>query len=86
MLGHRHFGYGRETYASRLYLCSVLSIVGSVCVWKGVWTLLEVYILPASAWSEVACVVVGFGLLAATRALVNQGGVVDSASSLMVTI
>jgi hypothetical protein len=31
-------------------------------------------------------VVVGFGLLAATRALVNQGGVVDSASSLMVTI
>jgi hypothetical protein len=55
-------------------------------VWKGVWTLLEVYILPASAWSEVACVVVGFGLLAATRALVNQGGVVDSASSLMVTI
>ena len=63
-----------------LYLLAVLATVSSVCVWKAVWNLLEIYLLPYTAWSEVICGVCGLVGLWGTSSLINSAGVVDQTS------
>ena len=58
-------------------MLSILSIVSSVCVWKSVWNLLEVYILPYTVESELVCGVLGMMGLWLTSSLVNSAGIVD---------
>ena len=47
------------------YFVSILSIVGSVLIWKGMWGLLEMY-LPPGAMTELSCVVLGSALIYVT--------------------
>ena len=79
----RHFGHQRSTPRRRLYCAALVSMFGSVCVWKGTWNLLEMYVFPPGAASEVACVLGGVACLWGSRALVNAASVVD-AGSLMI--
>ena len=67
----------RKMNTRSLYLLAVLATVSSVCVWKAVWNLLEIYLLPYTAWSEVICGVCGLVGLWASSSLVNFSGVVD---------
>ena len=74
-------GHPGSTPPRTLYLLSLAATVSSVCLWKSVWNLLEMYILPPSVWSEVLCGVVGLAGLWATSSLVNSSGVVDQCAS-----
>ena len=44
------------------YLMSIISIVGSVLIWKGIWGLLDTY-LPPSTMTEISCVALGAALI-----------------------
>jgi hypothetical protein len=81
----RHLGHPPGTPACRLRLAAILSLFGCVCFWKGVWNLLELYLLPPGAASEVLCIAAGLACLVASRGLVNAGGVLD-ATTLLVTL
>jgi hypothetical protein len=77
-------GFRSTTPVWRLWILAMVSTLGSVLTWKGIWNLLE-YTLPPGPSTEAWSIVFGLVLLTLTKSLINKASIVD-ANTLFVTV
>ena len=53
-------------------LFEIIELIGTLFIFKGGWTLLEVYILPHSVWAEVICFLVGLLIIMALNIYIQK--------------